>query len=299
MLVAALADIKSNLWIVDRIFGQLPIDTITKDSYGVADIDAAKTFFKNTKIPVLINPSINEFVAPCITIVLADSSEVVSELTLGDINYDSEESNYNTAPVLAGPFTPTSYDALTGIVTLAEELSCPIFVGMDIVDYKGTAHPITEVLSDTSFTVAENTVADFRNSVLKGAAPAWLNTIESASYKETFKIGVHTPAEPIYLTWLHAIVCYALFRYKEILLEGRGLERTGFSSTDVQYDPYVEGQLGFARFITLTGYVRQYWLKAVQQKVTGIELNQLKVIGAGNLPYPADAAVSLWVGDDD
>lgn len=298
-LISALADIRANPWLLDCVFASIAQDPISRKEYGEKSIQAAKDWFLKTNIPVLMAPVIDEFKLPCITITLADSNEVVSEMTLGDIHSVPHETDDRTWPALCVPFTPAEYIPETGIMTFVEELEIPVFPGQFIIDSKGRSHEILEVHTSTEIKITPDTVADFRGSVIKSASPAWVTSIESASYRETYKIGIHVAAEPVFLTWLHSIVVLALHRYKEILFEARGFERSGFSSADFAYDPQGESELGFTRYITMTGYVRQYWPKAITGRIDGMLFSRLQVIDGGNIPLPESAATSLWVGDDD
>lgn len=297
-IAAALADMRANPWLLDYVFANVTQDDLTKQEYGAASLQSGKDWFLKTNIQVATTPIIDEGMFPCISVNLKESSEVVSELTLGDVNSTVSETNDATWPTLA-VFTPASYVPSTGYVTLEEALDVPVFPGQSLVDYSGRAHEILEVISDTVIKITPDTVADFRNAALKPIAPAWSAAIESASYRETYAIGLHVGSEPVFLTWLHSVVVFALLRYKELLFEARGFERSGFSSGPVTYDPLGESELAFVRYINMTGYVRHYWPKAISRRVDGVLFDKLSVDGAGHLPLPEDVDTALWVGDLD
>ena len=103
-IVAALADLRANSWLLDYVFASLPKDEMTMKDYGEKSVEKAKEWFLKTKIPVAMVPRLNEAQVPCITIKLQDSTE--SEVTLADVHYQTSELNSGVWPNIVGPFTP-------------------------------------------------------------------------------------------------------------------------------------------------------------------------------------------------
>lgn len=277
-LTAALADIRANPWLLDYVFASLPQDQITWKEYGEKSLQQAKEWFLKTNVPVKLVPVLNELEAPCITISLVESSEAVPETTTSDTHYEPFESNGQTWPALTKPFTPSKYLPATGIVTLKKNTlptNITLAAGMFIIDKVGRPHEILEVYDERSFKISPNTVADFRNSVIKSRKPSWVTSVESSSFRETYRIGVHVGGEPVRLTWLHSIVVFALLRYKEALLEARGFERSTFQSSDFARENQFETELVFSRFLNVSGYVRQYWPKVVAPVIDAVRLQEL------------------------
>jgi hypothetical protein len=86
-------------------------------------------------------------------------------------------------------------------------------------------------------------------------------------------------------------------RYKQVFLEARGFERSVFQSTDFDRSEVSEGEFVFSRFVSISGYVRQYWPKAFNPLIQAVE-GILVVEGGANLPE-GDVNNSLWIGDLD
>ena len=303
-IVAGLADVRANPWLIDYIFASLPQDPLTWKEYGQRELTQAKEWFLKTNIPVSVLPRFDESKWPMITIELLESSEVTSESTHGDVNYEPWESNNKLWPTLTPAFTPASYTPATGIVVLPDTTECGLFAGMFIVDRTGQAHEIIEVISNTILKIAPNTVADFRKSYIKGHQPNWKISVESSSFKETYRIGIHVQNETVYLTWLHAIMQFVLLRYKQVLLEARGFERSTINSSQVAEDQRFETENIFTRFITISGYVRQFWPKIVAPVIDGVELDALQVSGVGGVDVRVegtgvDVDEQLWIGNLD
>lgn len=294
-LVAAIADLRANPWLLDYVFASLAKDELTVKDYGEKEIQRAKEWFLKTNIPVFMVPRLDESKVPCITIKLVDSQE--SEVTLGDIHYQSTEGNDAQWPALAGPFTPTNYNAATGIMVVPQGVSDNLIIapGMVVVDGIGKAHTIEEVFEDGSFSIKQGTIADFLGATIKGAKPAFITRLESVNYRETYQLGVHAAGEPVYLTWLHSIVVFILLRYKEALLEARGFERSVFNSSDFDRNEGIsETEFVFSRYISMVGYVRQYWPKAIEPKITSFD-PQIVALGENEDVEDTEFGGQLWV----
>ncbi len=298
---AGLADLRANPFLLDYVFASLPQDVLTWREYGEKSLQAAKKWFLTTEVPVTIEPHINESRWPQITISLLESSEVVPEATLGDVNYEPNETSSANWPALTPQFTPQSFNPSTGVVVLAAVPEAWVGRGMYLVDKQGQAHEITESLSETSFriSVEPGAIPDLRSCVLKSRRPSWNIAVESSSFKESYRLGIHT-TDPVHLTWLHAIVQFALLRYKQVLLEARGFERSTISSSQVARDQGFETENLFSRFITISGNVRQFWPKAITPVIDGVEMDNRDDApeGSGFAVSGLDADVSVATVDD-
>lgn len=307
-IVAALADLRRDPQVLDYIFSSLPADELTRKDYGEKSVAQAKKWFLNNKIDVVMSPVMDKAKAPLITIKLMDSNE--AETTLGDVHYITQEFNEESWPALTEPFNP-SYNPATGNFTVTLDQIGGLYVvpGMSIIDGIGKAHEIIAVNED-GFTIAQGTVADFRQAVLKGRKPARVTTLESVAYKETYQIGVHVAGEPVYLTWLHSIVVFCLLRYKQALLESRGYARSVVNSSGFDKNEQMSTEEHiFSRYMSITGYVRQYWPKVIgAQTIQTVETGDADrgVVGAGivvnkggKMEPTIDPADSLYMGDED
>lgn len=297
-IVESIKDLRANPWLLDYVFSSLAKDEITSHQYGEQSIQRAKKWFQSTHIYVSMVPNLDEAKLPSISIKLLSSGEI--ESTLGDIHYDENEENDADWPALTSAFTPTRYNASTGIMAIPTQISQSLILapGMVIVDAVGRSHEIQEILEDGTLLIEQGTVADFTNSVIKGQRPSSLTNLESVVYKETYQIGVHVSGEPERLHWLHSIVTFILLRYKQVLLEARGFERSVFSSSDFDRSDFSEAEFVYSRYISITGYVRQYWPKDINPKVTGVA-SQIKVTGSENLPEETDVDSVTWIGELD
>lgn len=268
-IMAAIKDMRANSYLLDYVFASLPDDELTAKEYGEAEVEKAKDWFLHQEIKVFLNVNVNSVTFPCISIALANSVE--DDTTLGDVHYQPIENTDREWPTLAGPATPTSYDPVTGTVVFADGALDGLIVApnMLLCDTAGNQYKIIEVPDyDGTFTIAPGTAVDLTNAVIRPQRPAFITEIESASYRETYSLGIHVDSEPVHATYLHSIVVFALLRYKQALLEGRGYERTSLSSSDLRRDEETLPENVYSRYIQVSGFVRQAWPKITKPKVT-------------------------------
>lgn len=272
--MAAFDDVRNNPWLLDYCFAWLAKDDLTKQEYGDKAVDEAKEWFLNTDIPVALGYRVDAVKVPMIAITIDDTSEGAS--TLGDIHYEPTEKveskslQLKTPPVL-GPFTPKAYNSTTGIVTLPDDLdTSTLFSGMILFDAQQTrGYEIAEVLDASTFTIAAGVKANFIKAVVTSASSLVVVSLESVEERESYRLDL-VLGEPKQLIWLYTIVKFCLYRYKQSLLEARGFDRSVVSNAGVRLMPgKAEAEIWFTRAFTLSGYVRQYWPKAVTNQLDG------------------------------
>lgn len=284
-LVEALRRLRDQPELIDDIFANLREDALTSAEYGDAAIAAAKNWFLSTDIPVFMSYRIDDVKLPGISIGLQEDSE--AEQTHGDVNYVTQEPSEAQWPVLAGPFSPTAYAPSSGIMVLPQSAVQGLILGagMVVLDAAGRKYPVTEVLDDDTISIQAGVVADFRGALLKAPAPRNISTIEGVNQRETYIVGVHVQGESTFLAWLHPIVKYCLFKYKQELLEARGLERTAISSAQFLRNDMFGNEVVFSRAFSVTGYCRQTWRKDVSERVDAVESHL--VLGLADTHGPA------------
>lgn len=307
-LVEAMRDLRANPSLLDHVFNSLPNDPLTAKIYGVKEGAKAKEWFLKTDIPVHVVPKMDEAKVPCISIKLISSQE--AEIQLGDVHFVPQEDNDANWPDLSTVFTPINYDPKTGVVTVPDSVLqyLSLSVGTVLIDANGGEHEIVDVPAVNQATIVPLSGIDLKNAVIKGPRPSWVMSMESAGYQETYQIGLHVSGDPVYMLWLHSIIVFILLRYKQALLEARGLQKTVFSSSDLERNEQFETEFIFSRYISLTGNVRHFWPKYITRKIVyvgpgapgyGPAGNGLQVIGSGNLPKEVDPNQATWIGDSD
>ena len=275
-----LSDIRANPWLLDYCFAGLVNDPLTEAEYGAQQIQQASKWFLENNVPVIMAYRVDgPPPIPCLSVSLLGSDE--AENTLGDVHYDPAEP-LTMEPIpqldLAGPFDQIAYDQASGKLTFLETNSLITSSGQIIVTRTGQVIPIVRGGGKTECWLATGLVADLRGMVIRGQPPGRVIALESAAFTEQYAVGCHafTPAETLYL---HSIVTFCLLRYRETLLEARGLGESSIASADLKKNPAFEevglGEPCYSRYMTVRGRVRNYWPKRVHQIVSGVVLEQL------------------------
>jgi hypothetical protein len=267
-LVAAINDLRANPWALDYVFSSLNADEMTRNTYGQKEMDQAKQWFLNNEIPVIHNLRIDNVRLPCISVSLQESNEV--ENLLADRNYDVEENYTEFLPTLFGPFIAESYDTETGILVIPATVYNTIApnVGMVIEDSSGCKVSILEA-EGNSVTVETGRLLKTGKLWLKSRHPQRVQ-LEAANFSESYVIGCHAKGEPFECMYLHSIVLFALMRYRQQYLEARGFGRSSVSSTDIRINDAFDAELVYSRFITLRGYVRNFWPKQIVSAIENV-----------------------------
>jgi len=273
-LTMAIADMRANPWLLDHVFASLIQDEQTAATYGEKEVKKAKDWFLSTNIPIVLDYRFDEVEKAMVSISLVESAE--AENTLADVHYIPQEEVESSWPPLTASFTPTAFHPATGIMKLPTKIADSLIIvpGMLVVDAVGRTHEITEVTAKNTIVITAGTVANFTNAVIKGKKPRLLQEIESLSFRETYRIGCHVHGEPFHLTWLHSIISFCLLRYKQALLEARGFERSTMSSTPFAKNEALGAENYWTRFINVIGYVRNYWPKALNERLQSVGVTE-------------------------
>lgn len=272
-LQAAIADVRANDWLLDYAFSSLAKDDLTSPIYGQKQIDLAKKWFLSTNIPVVMNHNAEGGTYPCISIALGEDAE--TENTLADVNYDTYDTLSSPWPALYGPFTPVSYDAVTGELVLPADVDIVLAAGQIVVTKGGTQYPILEAPETDAVYIAKGITEELNDSSIKGQQPNRLVEIESANFKQTISIGCHTidDGKNTQGIWLYCIMKFILLRYRQWLFEARGYERTTIMGGPAQFE--IEGdsaeQRLFCRYIQVSGYGRSAWPKNITGRITSVD----------------------------
>lgn len=270
-IIRGLNDLRANPWLLDYAFASLAQDSLTEADYGSAEVERAKDWFRKTDIKVYLNLNINEVQFPSVSLTLMSSAE--EENTHSDTHYAPSEDAEPDWPPLTGLLTPVSYDPVTGTIVFDSEQTGGLIMapGMVVLTKTGGKYPVLQVTEPlTTVLIKAGTQVDLEDCRLMPASPAYVVDVESANFKETYGIGCHVDSEPIHLIYLHSIVVFILLRYRQDLLEARGFERSSVSSADLRLDQQALPEFFYDRYVTLSGYVRQSWPKAMNRRVTSV-----------------------------
>lgn len=286
----AIADIRANPWLLDYVFAYFPNDNLTNAAYGDNERQRAKDWILKTDIKVSMNYRTDDVQFPIISIGLQSSTEVSQ--TLGDVNYDTSEELPNdqlpvTPQIILPAFSVASYNSTTGTVTLPSNLNTTsLYPGMILVDTKtNTGYPIIDVIDDATFTIQPNVKnVSFVNAYVAPVTTFYVTSLESIAVRQNFSIKCFAEGDALYTIYLDTLMNFILLRYKEVLLEARGIDVSAISSGPLYKWSETNTENVFGRDITLTGITRSYWPKAISPTVSGVAIQGIKIIGGTATP---------------
>ena len=299
LIKLSLEEMRKNIWLLDDVFSDFLEDEHLGD-YGAKELAQIKDWFLNNKIEVLHKYRLDSQSYPCITIALGESTEADSEATLADLtpevaNLTPEQIN-KPIPYIVKPFTPASY--VGGILTAPMDLDT-VGPGMLIVDpITGNAWIIEAVTGARTLKIKD---APEINVQTVGVIPqyrVYRARRERAAFRENYQIGCHVHGDPTQLLWLWAITLYSILRYRESLLEAKGMKISSVKSTDmIRDDSFGEGGENiYKRWIVVSGLVENTWLKSPKRVIEIAQIAGPDGIGTG-IKICSDTEVPIEVVD--
>jgi len=309
-----LEDMRKNPWIIEDVFSSLLINPILNKIYGKEEIFKAKEFILNNKIPVYMHHRIDKLEYPCITVSIAPSREDDELATLGDTSIMTEDYTPSdigkTIKYIIPPFNPISYDKATGIVEVPTDIKDYKYIdqGMVVIDPQtGNGFIISGKAGDNGFKIEIN--SELPNGKI-GIIPQfqiYRARRERAISQEEYNIGCHVHGDVSTLIFLHSVVKYTLYRYRESLLEYNNFQLSRLASTDILKNNDFDVENVFSRWITIRGQAEESWVKAPRRFIEGIDISDpdststfkqgIKIISK-KAPEEYDQEDSLWTTID-
>jgi len=277
----ALDDMRKNPWVVEDVFAPFIENPILKQKYGMKEIERAKEFLRNNKIPIYMKNRLDKQEFPCITIAMGESNEDKSLATLGDASVCFED--YLPCDIdkpikfLIPPFNVVSYDQVTGIVEVPEDVKEYKYIdkGHIAVDPDtGNGYEISGKAGVNGFKIAEGSELTGEKLAIIPKYSLYRARRERAISQETYNIGCHAEGDPSLLIFLYSIVKYSLYRYREGLLEYQNFQLSNLRSTDMIKNQAFNVENIYSRFIILSGQVEESWVKSPMRFIEGIDIGE-------------------------
>lgn len=276
----ALEDIRKQEWIIEDIFSSLLENPILAKRYGMKEITRAKEFILNNNIPVYMHHRLDKMEYPCITISIGQSTEDKDLATLGDNSvafedYDAQDIGKPIKYIVA-PFKPLSYDESTGIVEMPADIDAYRYIGkgMLLINPKnGNAWVIDGKAGNNGIQISPGTKLPKADLAIIPQYHYYRARRERATSQEQYNIGCHVHGDPSLLIFLFSVVKYAIYRYREGLLEYNNFQLSRITCTDMIRNEAMAEENVFSRWITLSGQVEESWVKTPKRFIEGIDLN--------------------------
>ena len=304
-------DMRKNDWLLDHVFESLKTNPFLSDKYGQKNIDSAKEWFANNQIDIYMRPRNDEDRMPCIIIYPGASEEVSEYKTMADtstetITLQPSQIGKQIAYVVK-PFTPEGYLEDSGEVFVPMGLIGfdAVSPGMVLVDPStGNGYKILDVTADSIF-IEPNQNLETSQLAIIPQYPYFKANIEHTWHHESYTIESHAHGDPQVALWLHSIVLYSLYRYREGLLEANGLMESVFRNGELLENPAYEGPNGeqaFYRSIIISCTTEQTWIKAPRRFIESASLKDgsvggVKILSNLDSPQTLDKTQENWYTD--
>jgi len=286
MLELSIDDMRKNPWLIEDCFSSLVENPILKKKYGLKEIQRAKEFILNNKIPVYMRHRLDKQEFPCITLSIGESREDESLATLGDSSPCIEDLDPcdigKSIKYIIPPFDIVSYEKSTGTIEIPDGIYAYRYLseGMVAVDPDtGNGFIIKGKSGNNKFQIAANSELPSGKLGIVPKYHLFRARRERATSQEVYNIGCHVEGDISTLIFLHSVVKYAIYRYREALLEHENFQLSRLSSSDMIKNGAFDVENVYSRFLTLRGQVEESWIKSPQRFIEGVDIIERNVDG--------------------
>lgn len=274
-----LEDMRKQPWLLDDIFSNFTNNPYLKKKYQT-QIQNVKDWFKNDKIYIEMGYVTDGVQLPRISIVLGDQKENESMKTMGDASVDSvmllPTQIDKPIPFVVKPFTPVSYDQASGALEVPDGLKNynKVVSGQILVNVSnGQGFPIDDLMGDLIMLAPDSVIGSGQFAIVPKFG-YYEAKVEHTWMNVNYQIICTAMGDAQTAIWLHDIVLYGLFRYRQGLLEDLGLYESMINSGPLSNNPDMSdnGQVAWERAISIAGKIEQTFIKAPHRIVEDVEL---------------------------
>ena len=270
MIELGIQDMRANPWLLDHMLFELTANPYYSQKYGTAQVNSCKEWFANNEIDIVMNGRKDRDRYPCVTIEMGPSSEKSDMKSMADLSAEKivlmPTTVGKTIPYVIPAFTIVGYDIGSGYIQIPSNIDLTkIAIGMTIVDPLSSTGYVINDIDGGGVYINPGTTISVNSFAILPSKPFFEARIEHAFMQESYKIGCHSHGDPQVMLWLHSIVLYSIFRYRESLLEACGFAESIVSSGGVENNGDVEAE--WSRYINLSGQVENSWVKSPRRFV--------------------------------
>lgn len=287
-IMLGLEDMRANLWLLDYLMEDFTKNPYLAQKYGQKQIDSAKEWFKNNNIEVVLGYRSDKMKTPCVSIILEPQNEKNDMKHMGDSSTESvillPTQIGKPIPYVIKPFVPTGYDQQNGIVGIDPEtkgLDATV-AGMILVNpANGNGYIITDVDGD-GIHIEAGLELDATQLAVVPQFQYYQARVEHTFMQASYSIICTAHGDPQQALWLHDIVLYSLFRYRESLLEALGLGESTINSGALVTNadmPGNGGEVAWERAISISGQIEQTFIKSPRRFIESVVLKRRRKNG--------------------
>ena len=257
---------------LDEIFSNFKNDSLWKQ-YGEREIDNIKQWVAQNNIPILLSWSIDPTKVPCISVQIAQSTELVEAASMDDyVDYITEEILPTT---VLDYFTPTN--VVTGttetVVTPPDTVDTLLVrKGQILIDSKDEQYLIDRTEGDNIIVVQDGDPINPTRVKIISSTQTVPRKRHQAAISESIDIGIHGHADQNTVLWMYYMVIWIMLRFKPEL-EKRCMDLSTFSASDFNRESQYLGENVFSRFIRVTARSMVTWLDPPETPIDTLVTN--------------------------
>ena len=244
---------------LDEIFANFKNDTLWKQ-YGEREIDNIKQWVAQNNIPILLSWSIDPSKVPCISVQIAQSTEMVEAAGMED--YMGYEETTALSRTILNYFSPTNIltEGDEWLVVMPEGFDySPIRPGFILIDGKGEEYLVTRLCDKGIYVHREGDDINPTKITVKSSVITSIRKKHQTAIQESIDIGIHGHADQNTVLWMYYMTIWILLRFKPEM-EKRCMELSTFSASDFNRESQYLGENVFSRFIRVTARSMVTWL---------------------------------------
>jgi hypothetical protein len=250
---------------IEEIFGDFKTDHLWK-AYGQEEIDRIKQWVTENEIPIVLAWALNPAKVPCISLQLAQSTELVEAAGMDDfVDYIEEPKNPRTVI----EFVPTNIiaDGDQTIVVPPNDVDISLVRSqMLLVDSKNEQYLIGGIASGGISVVQAGEPINPTKVKVVSFVTTTKRKRRTVPIQEVIDIGIHGHADQNTVLWMYYLVIWILLRFKPEM-EKRCADLSTFSASDFNRDSQFLAENVFSRFIRVSARTRVTWLDDPEEQI--------------------------------
>ena len=267
--------------ILDYVFAQLT-EPYANRKFGSAEITKIKNILTGAsrkQIAIIHSGRIAESNLPCYTIQLGSDDE--KDKFLDEFEKDLQENLTEDELedyVKVAAFTPTAYDSLTGMVSVADGVDLdPVYSNFIFVDAAAAEYIIRSGISNETgnkyFFIGAGESPDIVSDdcSIKSFIEVSQVEIRGSHHDVKLILGVHTK-DSLLTIYLYTLLKYFLKSRRHSLID-RGLIASSMTGSDFTRADLMEGDSVFSRYLTVSGKVEDSWRSDQVQLIDNVVID--------------------------
>lgn len=310
-----LADLRANPWLIDYMMSDFTQNQYLKQKFGQKQIDSLKEWIANNNIDIGLGYNPDTMKLPRVSIIIGRQDEKADMKTMGDSSTERVKLLPNQVgkpiPYIVAPVAPIDYEPETGEVEFADTVDLHNVVpGQILVNPDNGKGYVIENIIGQSLMIETGLQISASQFGVVPAKSFYTARVEHTFMQANYTVVCTAHGDAQTAIWLHDIILFCLFRYRESLIEALGLSESIISSGDLGIDsdvPMNGPEYAWSRPITITGQIEQFFVKSPKRFIENVALIENLCEGyiggisiiSNTDPAQIDKTKNTWYTDTD